>query len=238
MKFLIFVLLFNYWIYKIFSINFFVGLIILVFTFLLYKYLKEKGKKIPKKLIILFLFVLLLQMLSTQKQSLVNISNDNRREIDMRLKAYPLKYLRIGHWLEERKESIAFSRVLNNFFENIDPNLYFFNNHPRERVGVKEFEKFPYVLFPVFLVGLLKIVKDKNKKILTLFYAIPIILLSFFGNLNPMGPFSVFPFFAITISEGLKPIYIWINKRSRFLKISIYVLFFLIFIQGFLYEIY
>lgn len=238
MKFLIFALLFNYWIYKIFSINFFIGLIVLIFTLLAYKAFKGRGKKISKKLIIFFLFVLLLQVITTQKQSLINISNDNRREIDMRLKAYPPKYLRIGYWLEERKESIAFSRILNNFFENIDPNLYFLSNHPRERVGVKEYEKFPYILFPVFLMGVLKIIKDKNKEFLTLFFAVPIILLSFFGNINPMGPFSVFPFFAITISEGLGPTLAWISKRNRFIRVGIYILFFLVFIQGFLYEIY
>ena len=40
-----------------------------------------------------------------------------------------------------------------NFFESFDFNYYFFANHPLERVGVKETEKFYSWLLPFFILG-------------------------------------------------------------------------------------
>lgn len=40
-----------------------------------------------------------------------------------------------------------------NFFETVDLNNYFFANHPLERVGVKETEKFYSWLLPFFIIG-------------------------------------------------------------------------------------
>jgi len=238
MKPIIFALLFNYWIFILFSTNFFVGLLVLILTFYVYKFFKSEKRKLTKPLLVFFLFTLLFQSLTTQEKSLTIIENDDRREIDMRLKAYTPKFLRVGYWFEERKESIAFTRVSSNFFENIDPNLYFFANHPREKVGVKEIEKFPYILLPVFLIGLVEILKRKYVKFWLISFFVPLVFLSFIGNINPMGPFILFPFFVITISEGFGPIARWLEKKPKYVKFFIYILFILIFIQGFAYEIY
>ena len=237
MNLIFLVLIFNYWIYNIFSTNFFVGVLVLVFTLHIYKIFKC-NKKIEKPFIVIFLLVLLFQSITTQKSSLTNIANDDRREIDMRLKAYPPRFLRVGYWLEERKESIAFTRLSNNFFENIDPNLYFFANHPRERVGIREFEKFPYILFPAFLVGLLSLLKKKHANFWRFSFFIPLIFLTVIGNINPMGPFVLFPFFVITISEGLKPLEKWIKRKPKYIRNLIIIIFVLVFIQGISYEIY
>ena len=99
----------------------------------------------------------------TKYESLTLLNNDQIRIKDMRLKSYPPVYLTfdtktlwipVAHWFEERKESIAFFRILKNVSETVDLNLYFFANHPRERVGYNEFEKFPYIFIPAFLAFL------------------------------------------------------------------------------------
>src|SRR3989344_3878596 len=135
----IFSLIANLWVYKIFLTNSILGILIVTSSILL-----------SNRKFWLFLFsfipILLIQVSTTQRASLTEIGNDDRREIDLRLRAYPPSFLRVGYWLEERKESIAFWRLGNNLFENLDPNLYFFANNPRQRVGIKEFEKFPYLL--------------------------------------------------------------------------------------------
>lgn len=215
-------LLANLWIYKIFAINFFLGILVFLATVLLIKNSK----------FFLFLFVPLLffQIQTTNRPSLTAISNDDRRVIDMRLRSYPPKFLRLGYWLEERKESLFFNRVATNLFENIDPNLYFFSNHPRERVGIREFEKFPYILLPFFLLGVLNFVSKKNKLFWLISFLIPLTILAIIGNKNNFGPFSLFPFMAVSINEGLKKL------QTKHLKIFFIVLV-LVLIQIISYEI-
>lgn len=178
------------------SANLLIGILVIVTTVFLYR----NSKYFP-----FFFFVLLVfQVTTTQKNSLTNIANDDRRVIDMRLRAYPSKVLRIGYWLEERRESIALGRVTKNFFENLEPNLYFFANHPRERVGMEEFEKYHFVFLPFFLAGFFSLVKAKQWLLPMLSFVIPLTILSFVGNQNILGPFSVFPFFSVCIANGLK----------------------------------
>ncbi len=212
----------NLWIYKVFAVNFLLGVLILISTILLLKS--------NKLFLLLFIPVLFFQIQTTKKTSLTAISNDDRRIIDMRLRSYPPKFLRLGYWLEERKESLFFNRVATNLFENIDPNLYFFANHPRQRVGIKEFEKFPYVLLPFFLLGVFDSLHRKNKLFWLISFLVPITILSIIGNKNNLGPFSLFPFFAVSIYKGLKKL------RSKYLTIIIIVLA-LVLIQIISYEI-
>ena len=215
-------LLANLWIYKIFAVNFLLGTLVLLTAILLIKN--------SKFFLLLFIPVLFFQIQTTNRPSLTAISNDDRRVIDMRLRAYPYKFLRLGYWLEERKESLFFNRVTTNLFENIDPNLYFFANSPRQRVGIKEFEKFPYVLLPFLLLGVFDFVSKKNKLFWLISFLVPLTVLSIIGNKNNLGPFSLFPFFAISINEGLKKL------QNKHLKIFIIVLV-LVLVQIILYEI-
>ncbi|MCX6706250.1 MAG: hypothetical protein NTV24_04080 [Candidatus Woesebacteria bacterium] len=212
----------NLWIYKIFSVNFLLGVLVLLAAILLVKN--------NKFFLLLFVPVLFFQIQTTNRPSLTAISNDDRRIIDMRLRAYPYKFLRLGYWLEERKESIIFNRVTTNLFENIDPNLYFFANTPRQRVGIKEFEKFPYVFLPFFFLGVYSFFSKKDKLFWLLSFFIPLAILSIIGSKNNLGPFSLFPFFVVSINEGLK------KMQSKYIKIFIVVLV-LVLIQIISYEI-
>lgn len=212
----------NLWIYKIFAVNLVLGMLILLATISLFKN--------SKFFWLLYIPILIIQIQTTNKTSLTAISNDDRRIIDMRLRSYPSRYLRFGYWLEERKESIIFSKVATNFFENMDPNLYFFANSPRQRVGIREFEKFPYVLLPFFLLGVFGLISNKNKKFWLISFLIPLTVLSIIGNKNSLGPFSFFPFFAVSIYEGLKKL------QTKHLKIFIIVLV-LVMVQIISYEI-
>jgi hypothetical protein len=212
----------NLWIYKIFTVNFLLGILLILVAILLFKN--------NKFFLLLFIPVLFFQIQTTSKTSLTAISNDNRRAIDMRLRSYPPKFLRLGYWLEERKESIIFNRIVTNFFENMDLNLYFFANSPRQRVGIKEFEKFPYLLFPFFLLGVVDLISKKNKMFWLISFLAPLFVLSIIGNQNSLGPFSFFPFFAVSIYEGLKKL------QTKHLRILIIVLA-LVMVQIISYEI-
>lgn len=187
------------------------------------------------------------QVSHTQITSLTKLSNEDVRIKDMRLKSYPPVYLNIGsktywipaaHWLEERKESIIITRIVNNISENIDINLYFFAGHPRERIGVNEFEKFPYIFLVPFLVGLYD---NLNKRKILLFFIgllIPLALLSVIGNKNQLGPVILFPLFVLLIGYGFNIIYLNYLKGNIKLMVICLLLLLLNLIQVISYQLY
>lgn len=235
-----FVLIFNLWLWKILAFDITLGLVVVLASIFLWLGLQNIKKFYFYTLIVLFSLLIFFQWKTSFKTSLT-FRNDNEKVIQQEwLKAYPPIYIKIAgktiwipiaHWLEQRKEFLVFYKIEENFSEIVDPNLYFFANHPRERVGVKEFEKFPYILLPVFIVGLFSI-KKKNLKEVLLGLS-PVVLISLIGNSNSIGPFALFPFFAAVISMGLVPIF----SKKQFL-IPGMVAFILVFIQVFAYAKY
>ncbi len=92
---------------------------------------------------------------------------------------------------------------------NLDPNLYFFANHPRERGGGIEFEKFSPFLLPLFIVGVLILVSGRDKFLISYFIAAQLVnALAFPGYM--LGPILIFPFITATIYLGA----IWIFRME------------------------
>jgi hypothetical protein len=241
----------NLWVWRILSSSFLLGLaVILVSMFLCCLFNKKTGKN-QFWFVILMILLLVFQWQTTEVRSLTNLSNDEQRVQHMRLKEYPPVYIKLAgktlwiplaHWFEGRRESIAFFRILNNLSEVIDPNLYFFSNHPRERVGVTEFEKFPYVLLPFFVVGMLKALdKQKKRNLLLVSFIFPVLLIALIGNQNKLGPFSLFPFIAIATSNGLEGIVGNIKqvsiKKRKIIITGLLVAYLLVFLQMISYAI-
>lgn len=228
----------NLWIWNIFNANVLLGVLIVVTTYLMIIF---GGKKVNLVLVILFCLILFFQWKMTEKIDLVNLSNDEQRLQQQRLKEYPPVKISIGdktlwilvaHWFEGRRESIAFFRIRKNFFENLDLNLYFFAGHPRERVGIAEFEKFLYVLLPLFLVGIPGFLKGKKYLFLLTFF-LPLLLSAFIGNRNQLGPFSVFPFISTSIYSGGICFFQKTLKFSKSLRVLIFLSFFAVIILSF-----
>lgn len=203
----------NLWIWRIFAQNGLIAIILLLATTALYLSQKLNPTRfVQKTFTAIFLLLLFFQWKTTQISSLSYLDNDQQRIQQMRLREYPSVALTLGskkiwipiaHWFEGRVETISLFRMKDNFSESLDPTLYFFANHPRERVGVEEFEKFPYILLPFFLIGIFsKKFKIKSKTFVFSFLA-PIILVTFIGNNNRLGPFSLFPFITVTAAYGL-----------------------------------
>lgn len=216
-------LLGNLWIWKALIVNPLIALVMFSSTICLYNH-----KRMYLLFVLTFTATLVLQFLTTNITSLTSLDNDQKRIQSMRLEEYPpvkinlfdkTLWLPVAHWYEGRKESIAFFRIITNFSENIDPNLYFFANHPRQRVGIQEFEKFPYILLPIFLMGILISLKSWKKEVFFISLFIPLFVLSLIGNNNSLGPFVLFPFLAVAISFGLE-------KFRKFKKGSMFLLLF------------
>lgn len=243
---LVLALLTNLWIWGIFSYNLLLGFLVILSTVFLYLHLRnDKTTSFKILLFLSFTLLLLFQWRTTNVSSLTSLDNDQKRVQQMRLNEYPpvsiqIKektiWIPIAHWFEGRKETIAAFRTQNNFSESLDPMLYFFANHPRERVGVKEFEKFPYILFPFFILGIFYLSKKLN--IITLLLPcliLPLALISIIGNMNNLGPFSLFPFISIAISVGLTETHrrtkLLLHKSYQKALIAFAVVFVLVFLQ-------
>lgn len=218
---------------------------LIVVSILVLLYFKKGAKKKGATCVFLASMLILsfLQIRTTNYEDLSYLDNDEQRVQQMRLKEYPpvklslfgkSLWIPMAHWFEERKEVITFYRLEKNFFQAIDLNLYFFSNHPRERVGTSEFEKYLYPLLPFFLIGSFAYFKE-SKYLLVGVIFLSLILISIIGFLNPLGPFLLFPFMSIAIYLGLENTYTKIKKwgiLKRISAITIFLMFYgLSFIQ-------
>lgn len=220
----------NFWIWRIIPLNFLVGVVVILLTYALYFSFKQ-SRYLPI-FILLFTFAVFFQVLTTEIKSLILRDNDEQRVHQMRLKEYQPTYFKIGskviwipdkYWLEQRDELFVFNRLANNFFENLDINLYFFGNHPRERLGISEFEKIPYTYLAFFIIGFFSCLKQRNGRLLLIF-TLPLLLYSGIGNVNKLGPFLMLPFFALTIEQGLKNTLIFLMDKAPLIKTLVFVL--------------
>ncbi len=228
---LIFVVIFNLWLIKIFWYGVSIGMVVFLASVAVYLSV-QTGIKKYFYIAAFFIFLLIIfQYNISLKVPLVFLNEYQKIEQRQRMRGYPRELYRFANWLEQRKEAVIFYKIEDNFSEVVDPNLYFFSNHPRERVGVVEYEKFPYILLPFFVIGILSI-KKSGLNILLLSIS-PLILLSLIGDSSPIGPFSLFPFLAVYTAIGLEPIF----KNRKYL-IAFLLIFSLVFIQTVSYATY
>lgn len=216
---IIFVLIFNLWLIKIFSFNQFIGVIAVLASLTIYISC-QLGKAIGFYISLFFMiFLMYFQYKTTTINSLISL-NENERILQIeRMRGYPRNLYRFANWLEQRKEIIAYYKIEDNFFESINPNKYFFANHPRERAGIVEYEKFPYAYLPFFILGILS-ARKKYLKILLLSLS-PLVLLSIIGTNNHLDEFSMFPAIAVYSAMGLRPVFE--NKKYLFGFILIFI---------------
>lgn len=221
---LIFVLIFNLWIWKIFNFNFFIGLIVVCTSVSLYF-------RFFKITLVLFILLLFIQYKTSSINSLTFLNDNEKMQQIVKMHAYPPSLYRLANWLENRPEALVFYKLEENLSEVVDPNMYFFANHPRERVGVVEYEKFAYILLPFFVLGIVKLKRDDLKY---LFISIsPLALICLIGGSSPIGPFSLFPFITVMTASGLKPIF----EKRKYL-VAFLIVFGLVFIQTLAYAKY
>lgn len=93
-------------------------------------------------------------------------------------------------------------KLQSNFFANLDPNLYFFASHPRERTGVEEFQKYLPVFLPFFVLGFISIIYKSSWKILTYVTFIAVISSIISPKYN-LGPILFFPVINLLITTGV-----------------------------------
>ena len=139
----------NFWIWKVLSHSFLLGFIlILISVFLVFKV------KLATTVLLLLLGMYLIK--TNFDTGLIVNSPLESNQLANRYEYYAQDFgniykNRIGLYLNYKLLPF-FSKYERNLAYNLDPNLYFFANHPRERAGVAEFEKFPAVFLPFFII--------------------------------------------------------------------------------------
>lgn len=102
----------------------------------------------------------------------------------------------------QNKLIFSLNKLERNLFYNLDPNLYFFTTHPRERLKVSEFEKFPAIFLPFFVVGFFAFLKKPSKKIVVFMFLA--LFLSSFLSFQPPGPIFMYPVITYFIFLGMQ----------------------------------
>lgn len=103
--------------------------------------------------------------------------------------------------IQENKLSVYVKKYLSNFFQGIDPNYYFFANHPRERAGITEKDKFSFIFLPFFILGLFFAIKERKYFSFIYFFSL-LIFFSFFVNIDT-NFILLYPAIVYFISNGL-----------------------------------
>lgn len=240
----------NLWIWRMFSENLLIGISAILASWFLYRSIKEERLK---KLLIVFLLVLLGFQINYTKVRPLTYLNKQEQIIQLRrLNEYPpVKFTLAGktiwvplaHWLEERPETLTLYRIQENLSGVLNPNLYFFANHPNERVGIDEHESFPYILLPFFVVGLFGLSFRKNLAALTVSLFAPIVTVGLVGSEFAIEPISLFPFISLCGALGIEYAGEKVGKLKsdslrRVLIILFIGLYLLILLQTFLYDRY
>lgn len=201
----LFLIFSNFWIYRIFAANSFLGFLISLISFVVCLNLKN-----IKIILICLTFLIFLQIQTTEIKSLVNLDNDQQRVQQERIRSYPLTYINLYfkviwlkpvEWIEKNNMVIISSRIEENLFDNLDLNKFFFAGFPRNNPS--DFEKFPYIYLPIFILGTINFIKTKELKLLIFLFLIPVLVLSIIGNSNPLGPVALFPFFIAVFVSGI-----------------------------------
>ena len=208
-KLLIFLLvsLANVWIWRIIGSSPFLGLSIIILSFLL-----AFNLKIPSLILLAILGAFLLR--TNFDTNLLYVSPFEKDKLELRHEYYAqglgkIYRNRIGIYLDYKVFPHT-SRFINNLAYNMDPNLYFFANHPRERVGVVEFEKFSYLLLPFFVIGLIPVLLGLSD-FLILYFILSLLISAFVFPGYNLGSILIFPFIVAVIYLGiLKIVRRWI----------------------------
>lgn len=216
---ILFVLFISNWSWEIFSFNLYLFFLIWLASVLLFLALIKKSTKLFYIYLLVMIPILITQCKTTSNAGLSYMNATEKHIFTYRKSEFPVftvnifsKVKTINSALYLANERTAmFDKFEQNLLRTSDLNLYFFGNHPREIAGVREFEKYSFLLIPFFMFGLYQSAKSKTWQLLVSLL-IPLTLLSFIGQNNPIGPFSLFPFFTVTISIGILFIKDRVNK--------------------------
>lgn len=196
---ILFVVLANFWIWRVATQSFLLALVLALLTI----FLVFRLKIVSLILIIIVGAFLVKTNFDTNLKYLSPLEKDklsDRHEYYASNLGRAYKN-RIGLYLHY--EFLPFvSKWQKNLADNLDPNLYFFAGHPRERLEVEEFQKFSFVFLPFFIIGIAILFQKKFNFLITYFILTQLVSAFVFPGYF-LGPILVFPFISVVVYLGL-----------------------------------
>lgn len=200
MKYLIFfsIVLSNYWFWRILKHNFLVALLLLLITFLLFITIKKRYYLLIFATITIASILVLILIRSDFDKTLFLHTQEEIHSLNQRRSYYPKN---IGA-IFQNKFNLSLYKFKRNIFANLDLNMYFFANHPRERGNISDFEKFSPFLIPAFIIGMLLSIKNKNQILLS-YFLFSLLISGIFSINSYLGPIFFFVLICILSSQGI-----------------------------------
>lgn len=201
------VILLNPWWWIILQRNMAVGVLVFCLSLNLFAYFwHSNNRRLLFSLLILTLVLFLISVRLAFDESIFRSSALDIQQINRRHEFYARGlgkiYTNRVSLAYFRNFYIPFNKLQNNFFSNLDPNSYFFASHPRERLGVEEFEKILPIFLPFFLLGFFYIIYKPDSRLFV--YTSVVLLVS--PVISPkynLGPVLFFPMINLLISMGI-----------------------------------
>ena len=203
----------NFWIWQIFSGSLVLGIILLIIELGLFVLITKRRLKrtyiLAISISILFLLAFSAFLLKKEFDNTLLTNSPTEISILNQRHGYLAEGLGIiftnrfvQHYYKDY--SMATGKYLQNVFYTLDPNLYFFRSHPREKAGIDEYEKYSPFVLPLFVIGILFLtIYWRRYKFLILYSILAILLTGFISPNYKLGPLLMFPFVNIILYLGL-----------------------------------
>ena len=211
LKLIVFILITfaNFWWILILKENFLYGLLLILITFILFfaSFNVFSGLKLSVIMGVLFVILSTLLIKNHFDYTLKTLSPTDEKIQTQRHGVYAdgLGILFTNKLSQNfyKNWSMSLGKYLRNISYSVDPNLYFFSSHPREKSGIDEFEKYSPFLLPIFIIGVLIHALSFGKiKALTAYLLASIIITGFISPYFKLGPILLFPYISIVIALG------------------------------------
>lgn len=203
----------NYWVWQILANNFILGATLLLIELGLFVLITQKNlKKAYRNTILLSGLILLtlgiIFVRANFDRTLLTISPTEISVLSQR-HAYLAEGLGriftnryVLHYYKDY--SMAVGKYERNIFYSLDPNLYFFRSHPREKAGIDEYDKYSPLFLPLFVLGIFYLILySKVYRFLLLYFIIALLATGLTSPYYKLGPVLMFPFVNMILYLGL-----------------------------------
>ncbi len=212
----------NLWIWRIVKENFVIGIFLVILSYLFFKQVIIKAQKGQfTALIFIFIIVAFISLRVGFDKNIFIISTEEQLQQNVRHGLYAVE---LGQLFKNKFSlhfykdlSLAIYKLERNLFYNLDPNLYFFASHPRERPGIGEFDKYPWILLPFFIAGLFLAVQ--YYPIIGIYFIWAALISMFLNPAYSLGPVLFFPLINVVIALGLIYFFQLVKNKKRGFKL-------------------
>lgn len=204
---LILVIILSPWWWIILQRNVLVSLLTLILSGVVYIYFwQTQSKKLLLSLFILTVAIFFINIKDAFDESIFSYSAVDIQQINKRHEFYAnglgKVYTNRIALVYFKDFSLPLYKLQQNFFNNIDINLYFFASHPRERVGIEGFDKYIPIFLPIFLIGIFYFIYQPSFKLL-IYGTTLVIASSIIKPAYNLGPILLFPIINFMITIGI-----------------------------------